>query len=111
MIYTGCREQPRSKKMIKNINADFGDAIEFEDTAEMVAAIESMGYAIPADGLKEGRDYEEIFDIIEVTADDGSSQIFSCSDVKLPSGRYNRLEWIAALESVGYTQITPDMIE
>jgi hypothetical protein len=43
---------------IKNINPDFGDTVEFASISEMQKAIVACGYAIPADGLKEGRDYD-----------------------------------------------------
>jgi len=46
--------------MIRNINEQFGDIIEFESVDEMVCAIESCGYTVPEDGLLEGRDYETI---------------------------------------------------
>ena len=46
--------------MIRNINDEFGDPVEFESVEEMEQAIQEMGYTIPEDGLKEGRDYEII---------------------------------------------------
>ena len=46
--------------MIKNINDTYGDPIEFDTVEEMEQAIEACGYALPYDGLVEGRDYEEI---------------------------------------------------
>ena len=49
--------------MIRNINTEFGDSVEFESVEEMEQAIrelESMngGEWMPEDGLREGRDYE-----------------------------------------------------
>jgi len=53
--------------MIRNINERFGEAVEFEAVDEMAQAIRELdrlnpgeGYAVPEDGLVEGRDYEEI---------------------------------------------------
>jgi len=53
--------------MIRNINEKLGDAVEFENVAEMAAAINELarlnpdaGFAVPDDGLREGRDYETI---------------------------------------------------
>lgn len=45
---------------IRNINDNFGDAIEFASIDEMEQAINDCGYEIPVDGLKENRDYEII---------------------------------------------------
>lgn len=45
--------------MIRNINENFGDPVEFETVEEMAAELEKLGY-MPEDGLVEGRDYEII---------------------------------------------------
>lgn len=46
--------------MIININSAYGEPVEMEDVAEMEAGILECGYELPADGLKEGRDYKEV---------------------------------------------------
>lgn len=46
--------------MIVNINEAFGDSVEFETVAEMEQCIKLSGYDIPEDGLREGRDYQEL---------------------------------------------------
>ncbi|MCK9324572.1 MAG: hypothetical protein M0P69_03660 [Bacteroidales bacterium] len=46
--------------MIRNINSSFGDPVNFENVAEMEECILRCDYELPADGLKEGRDYETI---------------------------------------------------
>jgi len=53
--------------MIRNINESFGESITFETVEGMEAGIRELdrinkgeGYAIPEDGLREGRDYETI---------------------------------------------------
>lgn len=46
--------------MIRNINSAFGDSVEFLSVDEMEQAILNCGYNIPEDGLREGRDYEEV---------------------------------------------------
>jgi len=45
---------------IKNINENFGDSIEFDSVEEMEATVEACGYELPADGLLEGRDFENV---------------------------------------------------
>ena len=44
--------------MIRNVNENFGDSVEFDSVSEMEAAILACGYDLPADGLVEGRDFE-----------------------------------------------------
>jgi len=53
--------------MIRNINEAFGDSIDFETVGEMADAIRELGrlnpgegYAVPEDGLQEGRDYIDV---------------------------------------------------
>ena len=48
--------------MIRNINDRYGDPVTFASVEEMAAAIRECGYEIPEDGLREGRDYEEVGD-------------------------------------------------
>ena len=48
--------------MIRNINDSYGDPITFASVEEMADAIRECGYEIPEDGLREGRDYEEVDD-------------------------------------------------
>ena len=45
---------------IRNINPAYGDAIVMRNPAEMARLIQKCGYDLPEDGLKEGRDYEEL---------------------------------------------------
>jgi hypothetical protein len=55
------RDTKRKGRMkIRNINDGLGMAVEFDSVEEMEKAIASMGYSIPAGGLREGRDYESI---------------------------------------------------
>jgi hypothetical protein len=51
-------EEDRMK--IRNINEAFGESVEFDSVNEMIQAICNCGYALPADGLIESRDYEVI---------------------------------------------------
>lgn len=51
---------------IKNINAAFGDLIEFDSVTDMADAIRACGYQVPDDGLKEGRDYENIMSAADI---------------------------------------------
>jgi hypothetical protein len=43
--------------MVKNINPEFGDPVEFGSIEEMAAAIRACGYTLPEDGLRINRDY------------------------------------------------------
>lgn len=53
-------EENHPMARIRNINPAYGDPVEFADTTKMAMSIESCGYELSADGLKEGRDYEVI---------------------------------------------------
>ena len=46
--------------MIKNINEDYGMPEFFESVEEMEKVISECMFDLPADGLKEGRDYEVV---------------------------------------------------
>ena len=48
---------------IRNINPAYGDPIMMESVEEFESLIGNMGYDMPADGLIEGRDYDEIMEI------------------------------------------------
>lgn len=55
---------------IRNINPEFGSTdatVTFADVGEMSSAILACGYAIPEDGLVEGRDYETVSESIQAT--------------------------------------------
>lgn len=45
---------------IRNVNPAYGDAVVMRSPAEMARLIQKCGYSLPDDGLKEGRDYEEL---------------------------------------------------
>jgi len=46
--------------MIVNVNESLGDAVEFDSVEEMEQAILECGYELPEDGLKIGRDYQDV---------------------------------------------------
>jgi len=52
--------EQRGKTMIKNINDEYGMPEIFESVEEMAQAISECMFDLPADGLKEGRDYEVV---------------------------------------------------
>lgn len=51
--------------MIRNINPAFGDPLEFAALNEMKLWVKRNGYAVPVDGLRQGRDYELVYYRIE----------------------------------------------
>lgn len=48
--------------MIRNINEQFGDPVDFENVEEMEQAILACGYELPEDGLQEDRDFIDLSD-------------------------------------------------
>jgi hypothetical protein len=51
--------------MIRNINPAFGDPLKFATLNEMKLWVKLSGKVIPADGLRQGRDYKIVYYQIE----------------------------------------------
>ena len=49
---------------IQNINPEYGDSIMMESVEEMENLVRESGYGLPEDGLKEGRDYVRLYEIM-----------------------------------------------
>lgn len=78
--------------MVRNINSNYGDSIEFNTVEELGEAIQQCGYDLPDDGLVEGRDYEIVCT---------KSQTTPCSLCGLPSGQHaDNAKWVLCAECV-----------
>lgn len=52
----------KPRQVIINVNEKLGNTVGFSSMAQYRKAIKACGYALPADGLQEGRDYECILE-------------------------------------------------